>query len=55
VIDPQGVQRTVTVTTGLTEGKLTEVSGDLKEGERVLIMPSTRPAGFGAFSGGSGG
>ncbi len=52
VIDLQGVQRTVAVKTGLTEGKLTEVSGDLKEGERVLITPSARPAGFGSFGGG---
>jgi hypothetical protein len=39
------------VNTGLTQGKLTEVSGDLQEGEQVLINLTTRPTGFGAFGG----
>ncbi|HLF26842.1 MAG TPA: efflux RND transporter periplasmic adaptor subunit [Anaerolineae bacterium] len=52
VVDPQGAQRNVTVKTGLTEGKLTEVSGDLKEGEQILINLPIRPASFGPFGGG---
>lgn len=51
VIDQQSVQRNVTVKTGLTQGKLAEVSGDLQEGEHVLINPSTRPTGFNPFGG----
>jgi HlyD family secretion protein len=51
VVDPRGAQRNVTVKTGLTEGRLTEVSGDLKEGEPVLINPPTRPASFSPFGG----
>jgi HlyD family secretion protein len=50
-VDQQGAQRNVTVKTGLTQGKLTEVSGDLQEGERVLINQSTRPASFSPFGG----
>ncbi len=49
VVDQQGAQRNVTVTTGLTQGKLTEVSGDLQAGEQVLINPATRPTGFNSF------
>jgi len=49
VVDQQGAQRNVIVTTGLTQGKLTEVAGDLQEGEQVSINPTTRPAGFGSF------
>ncbi len=51
VIDQQSAQRNVTVKTGLTQGKLTEVSGDLQEGEQVLINASTRPTGFNPFGG----
>jgi multidrug efflux pump subunit AcrA (membrane-fusion protein) len=51
VVDQQGTQRNVTVTTGLTQGKLTEVSGDLQEGEQVLINPATRPTGLNPFGG----
>jgi HlyD family secretion protein len=51
VLDQPNSQRTVPVKTGLTQGKLTEVSGDLHEGERVIINPTTRPTGFGAFGG----
>jgi HlyD family secretion protein len=49
VVDQQGTQRSVPVTTGLTQGKLTEVSGDLQDGEQVLINPTTRPTGFSSF------
>jgi HlyD family secretion protein len=51
VLDQQRAQRTVTVKTGLTQGKLTEVSGDLHEGDQVLINATARPAGFGPFGG----
>ena len=51
VLDKQNNQRTVEVKTGLTQGKLTEVSGDLQAGEQVIINPTTRPTGFGSFGG----
>jgi HlyD family secretion protein len=51
VVDQPGAQRNVTVTTGLTQGKFTEVSGDLQEGEQVLINPATRPTGLNPFGG----
>ena len=51
VIDQQGAQRNVTVTTGLTQGKLTEVSGDLQEGEQVLSNPTARSTGSSPFGG----
>jgi HlyD family secretion protein len=51
VADQKGAQRNVTVTTGLTQGKLTEVSGDLQAGEQVLINASTRPTWFNPFGG----
>ena len=51
VLDQQNSQRTVEVKTGLTQGKLTEVSGDLQAGEQVIINPTTRPTGFGSFGG----
>jgi hypothetical protein len=41
----------VTVTTGLTQGKLTEVSSDLQEGEQVLSNPAARSTGFNQFGG----
>ena len=49
VIGQQNVQRTVEVKTGLTQGKLTEVSGDLQAGDRVLVNAPARAGGFGAF------
>lgn len=51
VIDQQNAQHNVTVKTGLTEGKLTEVSGDLQVGEQILIDQVTRPKGFSPFGG----
>ena len=51
VLDQQSGQRMVAVKTGLTQGKLTEVSGDLQAGEQVLINATTRPTGFGTFGG----
>ena len=51
VIDPQNTQRTVTVKTGLTQNKLTEVSGDLHAGDQVLVSATARASGFGAFGG----
>ncbi|HZY40411.1 MAG TPA: efflux RND transporter periplasmic adaptor subunit [Anaerolineae bacterium] len=51
VLDQQNNQRTVTVKTGLTQSKLTEVSGDLQVGDQVLVNATTRPTGFGAFGG----
>ena len=51
VINQQNAQRNVTVKTGLTQGKLTEVSGDLQVGEQVLINQVTRPTGFNPFGG----
>jgi hypothetical protein len=33
----------------MTQGKLTEVAGDLQEGEQILIVPATAPTGFRAF------
>jgi HlyD family secretion protein len=51
VLDQQNSQRTVEVKTGLTQGKLTEVSGDLQAGNQVLVTATTRPTGFGAFGG----
>ncbi len=46
VVDQHGVQRDVPVTTGLTQGKLTEVAGDLHEGDRVLLHATPRSTGF---------
>jgi HlyD family secretion protein len=51
VIDQQNAQRNVAVKTGLTQGKLAEVSGDLQAGEQVLINQVTRPTGFNPFGG----
>lgn len=51
VIDSQNAQRTVEVKTGLTQGKLTEVAGDLQAGDRVLVNATARATGFGAFGG----
>ncbi len=51
VIDAQKNQRTVPVTVGLTQGKVTEVSGDLQVGDQVLVNATARPTGFGAFGG----
>jgi multidrug efflux pump subunit AcrA (membrane-fusion protein) len=52
-----GQPRPVQVTEGLTAGDLTEVSGDLKEGDEVVITAVTRtqngnavPAGPGGFN-----
>ena len=50
----------VQVTEGMTAGDLTEVSGDLQEGDQVLIVTATRtqgntpagPGGPGGFFGG---
>jgi HlyD family secretion protein len=51
VIDSQNAQRTVEVKTGLTQGKLTEVSGDLQAGDKVLVNATARATGFGASGG----
>lgn len=50
----------VQVTVGLATADLTEVSGDLQEGDEVLIITATRPqgttpGGAGGFPGGGGG
>lgn len=45
VVDRQGTQRNVAVTPGMTQGKLTEVAGDLREGEQILIASATAPTG----------
>lgn len=50
-----GQPRPVQVTTGLTSGDLTEVSGDLKEGDLVVVGELSLPTGArqnGAFFGG---
>jgi multidrug efflux pump subunit AcrA (membrane-fusion protein) len=49
VVDQDGVQRDVPVTTGLTQGKLTEVAGDLHEGDQVLLH-TMRSTSFGSSS-----
>lgn len=51
VIDSQNNQRTVEVKTGLTQNKLTEVSGDLQAGDQVLVNATARTSGFGSFGG----
>jgi multidrug efflux pump subunit AcrA (membrane-fusion protein) len=51
VIDSQNAQRAVEVKTGLTQGKLTEVSGDLQAGDLVLVNATARAAGTGASGG----
>jgi hypothetical protein len=54
-----GQPRPVQVTEGLTSGDLTEVTGDLQEGDEVLIGTPTLPTNSdfrpGAFFGGPGG
>lgn len=53
-----GQPRPVQVTTGLTAGDLTEVSGDLQEGDLVIVGELTLPTGArqnGAFFGGPAG
>lgn len=47
-----GQPRTVPVTVGLTAGDLTEVSGDLQEGDEVLAGELTVPAGANGTPGG---
>ena len=52
-----GQPRQVPVTQGMTAGDLTEVSGDLKEGDQVVIITAPRaqtttPGGPGGFFGG---
>jgi multidrug efflux pump subunit AcrA (membrane-fusion protein) len=48
VMDTTGNAMRVDVTTGYTDGGLTEVSGDLQPGDRVyLSAPPTRQAGGG--------
>ena len=56
-----GQPRPVPVTVGMTAGDLTEVSGDLQEGDQVVVITATRttdgaaPAGLGGFRGGGSG
>ncbi|MBI5564412.1 MAG: HlyD family efflux transporter periplasmic adaptor subunit [Chloroflexi bacterium] len=53
-----GQPRPVQVTTGLTSGDLVEVTGDLKEGDLVVVGELTLPTGVrptGGFPGGGGG
>jgi hypothetical protein len=54
-----GQPQPIPVTEGLTMGNLTEVSGNLQEGDQVVVITTTRttsgaPAG-GFFPGGGGG
>jgi len=51
VIDSQNAQRIVEVKTGLTQNKLTEVSGDLHAGDQVLVNAMARTTGIGSFGG----
>ena len=47
VVDTTGDAVRVDVTTGYTDGDLTEVSGDLQPGERVYLSePPARQAGW---------
>jgi multidrug efflux pump subunit AcrA (membrane-fusion protein) len=49
VVDANGEAQRVDVTTGFTDGDLTEVSGDLQRGEQVFISepPARQQQGFG--------
>jgi hypothetical protein len=55
-----GQPQTVPVTEGLTVGDLTEISGDIQEGDQVMVITATRPTGGpaggppGGFGGGFG-
>jgi hypothetical protein len=63
-----GQPQPVAVTEGLTMGELTEISGDIQEGDQVVVITATRttggaaggfqggpPGGFGGGFGGAGG
>ncbi len=56
-----GQPQPVPVTEGLTVGDLTEISGDIQEGDQVMVITATRPTGGnaggppGGFGGGFGG
>jgi HlyD family secretion protein len=51
VVDANGEARRVDVTTGFTDGDLTEVAGDLQRGEQVFISepPARQQQGFNLF------
>jgi len=51
VLDTSGNAQRVDVTTGYTDGDLTEVSGNLQPGERVYISapPTRQQGGFNLF------
>jgi HlyD family secretion protein len=51
VVDANGEAKRVEVTTGFTDGDLTEVAGDLQRGEQVFISepPARQQQGFGFF------
>jgi multidrug efflux pump subunit AcrA (membrane-fusion protein) len=50
-----GQLRPVQVTVGLTAGDMTEVSGDLQEGDQVVVGFTTSAASGAGFFGGGGG
>ncbi len=53
VLDPNGTTSDVDVQTGLTDGKVTEIDGGLRGGERVVALPAIgAPRPSGGFFGG---